>query len=238
VSASSQWGVKAADLYRDEYARKYREHDDELDHVEAYRAFCAWLRQICERFDRPIDVLDLGCGTGRYFRALSGVRSLVGIDASVAMLVEARHPVGADAITAASIELIHGDIVTQLFERGRFDLVYSIGVLAEHMPLDHALVDKVHDWLAPGGQFAFTTVHPASPSVRLTMGRALGRLMLPVASGALRQRLHERLTAGGLYADEALVRSQLEPRFVIESLTRLESEAHLHCLCVARKGGA
>jgi len=43
------------------------------------------------------------------------------------------------------------------------------------------------------------------------------------------------LLAGGLYADEARVRELLAEGFAIESLERVESEAHLHCLCVARR---
>ena len=68
-----------------------------------------------------------------------------------------------------------------------------------------------------------------------TPGRMAGRLLLPWTAGAVRTRLHERLMANGLYADEALVRVRLASGWVIESLSRLESEAHLHCLCVARK---
>jgi hypothetical protein len=52
--------------------------------------------------------------------------------------------------------------------------------------------------------------------------------------GKTRQRLHDRLMSGGLYADEEYVRRLLEPCFAIESLTRMRSEAHLHALCVAR----
>ena len=243
MSHTGRWGEKASNLYRADYARKYREHDEELHGanacgVEIYGAFCAWLREVCGRFDRPIAALDLGCGTGRYFRALAGVRSLVGIDASAAMLAEAERPVGADEITVPAIELIVGDFVTHTFAPGRFDLVYSIGVLAEHTPLDIALVEQVSRWLAPGGRFVFTTVHPDSASVPPTIGRRLGRLALPVAAGPLQRYLHARITAGGLYADEALIHSLLDRLFVIESLTRLQSEAHLHCLCVARKAAA
>ena len=53
--------------------------------------------------------------------------------------------------------------------------------------------------------------------------------------GKVRRGLRRRLLAGGLYADEERVRELLRPRFAVESLERIESEAHLHCLCVARK---
>jgi SAM-dependent methyltransferase len=235
---ASAWGRKAADLYEASYAREYRHHDDELDRVAAYEMFCAWLRGVCQSFSAPIDALDLGCGTGRYFCAVSNVRTLVGLDASPAMLAEARRPVHADRITAAQIDLVLGDVMSHDFAPGRFDLVYSIGVLAEHTPLDAHTVSNVHRWLKPGGRFAFTTVHPDSPSVPKTLSRSIGRRFVPLLRGDVRRRLHDRLMSGGLYADETRIRQLLEPAYTIESLTRVRSEAHLHGLCVARAKAA
>jgi hypothetical protein len=60
---------------------------------------------------------------------------------------------------------------------------------------------------------------------------------LPLMSGGIRRRLHRRLVNDGRYADEAWIRECVAPRLTIESLERLESEAHLHCVCVARKTG-
>ena len=238
AARTPDWGRKAAELYEPSYAREYRHHDDELGQVAAYDAFCAWLRGICESFEAPIDALDLGCGTGRYFCALSNVRDLVGLDASAAMLDEARRPLHAERITASRIELVRGDVMSHDFGPNRFDMVYSIGVLAEHTPLDARAVANVHRWIKPHGRFAFTTVHPDSPSVPRTVGRSLARLCLPLTRGRLRRRLHDRLMSGGLYADEARITELLEPGFTIESLTRMRSEAHLHGLCVARKRAA
>ncbi len=231
----TEWGRKAADLYETGYARRYRQHDEELTGVEAYRAFCEWLREVCGRFRRTIDVLDLGCGTGRYFAALRNVNALVGLDASAAMLAEAANPVGAERITAKTIQLVEGDVLTHAFRPDSFDLVYSIGVLAEHTPFESRIVDNVASWLRPGGRFAFTTVHPDSASIPKTLGRTLGHAALPVSPEPLRHWLHAKLTAGGQYADEALIVERLGSTFTIESMGRLESEAHLHCLCVAVK---
>jgi len=235
VSYVTEWGRKAADLYATDYARRYRQHDEDLSHVEAYRAFCDWLRDICGQFRSPIDVLDLGCGTGRYFAALRNVNELVGLDASVAMLAEAANPVGAGHITAKTIQLVEGDVLTHRFVPDSFDLIYSIGVLAEHTPFDSRIVDNVAAWLRPGGRFAFTTVHPDSASIPKTWGRRLGRAALPLSPAPIRRWLREQLTAGGRYADEALIAECLGGRLSIESMTRLQSEAHLHCLCVAQK---
>jgi len=197
--------------------------------------FAAWLQRVCRSLAPPIDVLDLGCGTGRYFWALTGVRQLVGIDASAAMLAEARRPYNAERITASSITLIHDDLFSHQFERGRFDLVYSIGVLAEHVPFDEAVVAAVGDWLRPGGRFAFTTVHPASPSIPRPIGRRVGEWLASVAPPLAEGRIRARLLAGGLYADERRVRELLDGVFDEESIEPFESEAHLHCLCVARR---
>jgi SAM-dependent methyltransferase len=236
----TEWGRKAADLYATDYARRYRAHDEELSHVEAYRAFCEWLGDICGRFAGKhgrIDVLDLGCGTGRYFAALRNVNELVGLDASGAMLAEAANPVDAQHITAKTIQLVEGDALTHGFLPGSFDLIYSIGVLAEHTPFDSRIVGNVESWLRPGGRFAFTTVHPDSASIPRTPGRTLGRAMLPLSPAPLRRWLRAKLTADGQYADEALIVERLGSQFSIESMSRLESEAHLHCLCVAVRAG-
>ena len=227
---------KAAVLYDGAYAERYRAHDDTVNDSAPYRGFVAWLQRVCDRFQRPIDVLDLGCGTGRYFSALTCARTIVGIDASGEMLARARRPIGADRISA-QVSLIHGDVFSHPFDTGSFDLVYSIGVLAEHAPLNADLIARVHRWLKSGGRFAFSTVHPDSPSVATTATRRLGRIAERIAVGSPRRWLRSRLLAGGMYADERWIAELLEPGFVVESIERFVSEAHLHCLCVARKEG-
>jgi SAM-dependent methyltransferase len=235
AASTGAWAARASSLYDEGYARRYRAHDDEFDQSEPCRRFAEWLQQVCATFAPPIDVLDLGCGTGRYFWALTGVRDLVGIDASAAMLAEARHPFNAERITAKNVTLIEGDLFAQDFESARFDLVYSIGVLAEHVPLDTTVVDHVRRWLKPGGRFAFTTVHPDSPSIPKTLKRRIGRSIAAVAPDVIAQPVRSRLLAGGLYADEQRITRLLAKGFTIEALRQFESEAHLHCWCVARK---
>jgi SAM-dependent methyltransferase len=235
VTPGSPWAVRAAALYDDAGAKRYRAHDDEFEASGPCRQFAEWLRRVCGAFDSPIDVLDLGCGTGRYFWALTGVRSLVGLDASPAMIAEARQPYRAGAIAAQSLSLVEADLFTHAFLPRQFDLIYSIGVLAEHVPLDEEVVGRVSTWLKPQGRFAFTTVHPQSPSVHRTVWRRLGERVSAIAVGAPGRMLRRRLLADGMYADERRVRALLEGAFDIEMLERFQSEAHVHCLCVARK---
>ena len=235
--ASSSWAERASSRYDEAYAKRYRAHDEEFQASGPCRDLAAWLQRISAAFDPPIDVLDLGCGTGRYFWALTGVRDLVGIDASPSMLAEASRPYNAGRIGARSVTLVEGDLLSHQFEPARFDLVYSIGVLAEHVPFDETLVVRVSRWLKAGGRFAFTTVHPQSPSVPRTMTRRIGAWLEPFFNprGAAGCYLRSRILAGGLYADEARVGELVAGAFDVESLERFQSEAHLHCLCVARK---
>src|SRR5947207_99716 len=163
MKGSTKWGARAAALYSEAYADAYRKHDDRRGPGTAAAGLTGWLREISEQFDAPIDVLDLGCGTGRYFQAPQNVRRLVGIDVSRPMLERARR---ASALRAGGeVTLVEGDFLIHEFQPAAFDLVYAIGVLAEHSPLDEAVALRVKRWLRPGGRFAFTAVHPLSPSV-------------------------------------------------------------------------
>lgn len=230
------WGRRAAQLYDAAYAHRYRAVDDEIRHGGLVTTFGSWLAGICERFGRDIVALDLGCGTGRYFWALRHVRELVGVDVSAAMLAKARQPVDAQDVQVGHLTLIEGDFLSVSLEPGKFDLVYSIGVLGEHVPLDAAIARRVHGWLASGGRFAFTAVHWQSFSVPRTLQRRLAEALMPWMPSSAREHLRKRLLAGGLYVDERYLADVLTAiGFEVESIGRHESDVHLHCLCVARK---
>jgi SAM-dependent methyltransferase len=232
----SRWATRAAALYTDAYAERYRTHDDTLESRQSIVRLGGWLHGVCARFNGPIDALDLGCGTGRYFHTLAGVRRLIGIDASRAMLERARQPAGELPMAPGWLTLVEGDLLHHDFEPCGFDLVYSIGVLAEHSPFDEPLVVRVGRWLKPGGRFAFTTVHPRSFSVRRTFRRRAGEWLMPVAKGTLRRTLRARLMSDGIYADEERVRDVLSAAgLVVESIEPFESDVHFHVLAVALK---
>jgi ubiquinone/menaquinone biosynthesis C-methylase UbiE len=235
-SSSSEWGERARQLYDADYARRYRTADDDIRRGQLVTRFGTWLREVCESFGRDIAALDLGCGTGRYFWSLRRVHDLVGVDVSPAMLAQARQPVDAGTMTVGHVTLIEGDFLRLPFDSNRFDLVYSIGVLGEHVPLDPAIARRVHSWLRPGGKFAFTAVHRNSFSIPRTTRRRLAELAMGHVPSGLRQRLRERLLSGGLYVDEQYLGEILaRTGFAVDSLEPHESDVHLHCMCVARK---
>jgi len=195
----------------------------------------AWIGDVCVACGENLTAVDLGCGTGRYFWALRNVRALFGVDASSAMLEQAKHPHRADRVRVDRIMLIEADLLHCAFAVARVDLVYAIGVLAEHVPLTDRLVADVARWLRPGGRFAFTTVRPDSPSVPKTLARRVAGWMAPLAPGGAGRAIRRRLLSGGYYADEASVRELLARFFAIESIEPFTSEAHLHCRVVARR---
>jgi len=235
MSTTTRWGARAAALYSDAYARRYRGHDDAIRDGELVTRFGGWLGSVCDSFGRPIDVLDMGCGTGRYFHSLRSVRRLVGIDVSRPMLEQAGQPLGGPSFEAGSLTLVEGDFLVHDFDLAAFDLVYSIGVLAEHSPFDAAVAARVRRWLRADGRFAFTAVHPQSFSVRRTIKRRAAEAVLPATSGSIRHALRERLMSDGLYADDERLREVLTASgFAVESIDLYESDVHLHALTVAR----
>jgi len=226
-------------LYGPLYARQYRVKDDELRDGALVATFAGWISEICESFRRPIRVLDLGCGTGRYFWAVRHATELVGIDVSAAMLAEARQPVEAGRLDSARVTLIESDFLTHPFGDAQFDLVYSIGVLGEHSPFDARIARRVSRWLVPGGRFAFTAVHVHSFSVPRTVPRRIGEGLANVLPSSLSGPLRRRLLTSGLYVEPSYVRDVLaQAGFTTESITTHESDVHLHCLCLGRKGPA
>jgi ubiquinone/menaquinone biosynthesis C-methylase UbiE len=98
----------AAQEHYKNYALGYRERDDDVE-CPMHKDLGDILARVSDSFKHPISVLDLGCGTGRYFHCLQSTERIIGVDASPDMLAQARHPVWASKITA-SVDLICANI--------------------------------------------------------------------------------------------------------------------------------
>lgn len=101
-------------------------------------------------------VLDLGCGYGWHciVAAQGGAASVVGVDISQKMLAEAKSRTGQPCVFYRCSAMEDLD-----FPSGSFDVVISS--LAFHYVADFgALVEKIADWLTPGGHFVFSVEHP------------------------------------------------------------------------------
>ena len=235
----TRWGARAAAIYDDAYAERYRQNDGQRSTGDAFDRLSQWIHDVCLHCGTSLDVLDLGCGTGRYFGALCGLRRLVGVDVSQPMLDRAWPRTEALGVLPGGVELIHADFMRLDLSAAQFDLVYSIGVLAEHSPFDEAIASRIATWLKPGGRFAFSTVDPRSPTVPRTIKRRLAERLMPATRGPLRARLRARLMRDGLYADDQRIREVLDAVGMrIESIGPFQSDVHLQMLTVATKARA
>lgn len=135
----------------DGYADGFEQH---LVHKLGYQApeqLAQALRGALGPDPQTLTVLDLGCGTGLFGEAISGLkRSLVGVDLSPRMVEKARQRQIYD-------DLVVGDVLDYLAEteNGRFDLIAAVDVfiyVGNLLPVfEHA--SRI---LAPGGWLAFS----------------------------------------------------------------------------------
>ena len=173
----------------DQRAEQYR-HDDEIEaRSENHRRLGGNLRRICRSFARPIRVLEVGCGTGRYFHWLENTALLVGTDISAEMLKRAAHPVCADEITAEEIRLVRGSVYEMEFEPGAFDFIYSLGVFGYGAAVTPELCARLHRWLAPGGWLYFDAIEIPH---RATRKDRLRERIYPLLPASVRRRLDAR----------------------------------------------
>jgi ubiquinone/menaquinone biosynthesis C-methylase UbiE len=104
--------------------------------------------------DKPLSVLEAGCGTGRftYNMARAGHR-VTGLDYSPAML-ETCAKRGAEEGGAENVELVEGSIFELPFDDNTFDAVLSVHVLM-HLPEHDAALLELLRVVKPGGLVIF-----------------------------------------------------------------------------------
>ena len=144
-----------------------------LSAVEGYRAWAssydrdlnpmlALEKRFLETLLPPVaglDVVDLGCGTGRWLEIFQGMRpkSLLGVDSSVEMLEVAREKLG------AASRFAQGDCADVCFEPCSVDVVLCNFVLS-YVEDAGSFLAKVKKMLRAGGSVFITDVHPETSS--------------------------------------------------------------------------
>ena len=108
--------------------------------------------------DVPLDVLDMGCGTGILADALAARgHRVTGADPAEAMLAIARRRPGGDQVT-----WVHADAASLKLET-RFDLIIMTGHVFQVFVTDddvRTALETLRRHLAPGGRLAFETRNP------------------------------------------------------------------------------
>ncbi len=218
--------------------RQYR-LDDEIEvTTENHVRLGNRIRSICDSFPHPIDVLELGCGTGRYFHCVRNTERLVGLDLSEEMLAAARHPVCEDQIVARQIELNQGNVYKADFPTESFHFIFSLGMFGHGCPVTAQLCEKMHRWLAPGGKLLFNIVDFDGLPLCYRFRRRIKAAIYPFLPRQIKGRLDAResrspffwMTTGQL---RHLMRRTRFARFEIEShecKSPLGNGRHLECL--------
>ena len=113
-----------------------------------------------ERADRPLRIVDLGCGPGNSTAVLATSfpgAEIVGLDSSPDMIQQAK-------ASSVSASWVVADVETWRPET-TFDLLFS-NALLQWVPDQSALLATVAQWLAPGGVIAIQVPGDARPSAR------------------------------------------------------------------------
>lgn len=217
----------AEEVYSPTYAAGYRDSDELGCHSESHAGKCEIIRALSRRFTTPVTMLDLGCGSGRYFHCAANVKSVTGVDTSIAMLHEARRPVAGGH---RNVRLVRSTVQEVAFRPQSFDLVICVGVLALWCPLDLSVLRRVAELMTADGVFFFTAVtHQAATPA--SVKRRIARAVRPLLFGNARRAVDLRLRDFAVSEDQ--VREMGRQCFAEVDVTRWTSatgRVDLHCV--------
>jgi SAM-dependent methyltransferase len=225
-------------------AREYRASDERHVRCGIYEGHCRQLGEITSSFNRMVSVLDVGCGTGRYFHCLRNVKHLVGLDVSPEMLAEAENPVKAGEITARKVELVCASASVVEFPEASFDLIFSLGMFGYGCPVTEELLCRFSKWLVPKGCLYFDVPDLERLGRAIRCRRALKQMIYPMLPGGAQDWWDRRCDWLPLFAY-----TQAELRGLVEScgLTRVQifpreqrfpKERRYKLECIASAGDA
>lgn len=207
---------------------EYRRHDElVIAQGGSYSHYAAILRQLTASPARPLRVLEVGCGTGRYFHCLANVETLVGIDIAPEMIRQAADPIRKSEITAKTIQLECADISSYQPGEAKFDLIYSIGVLGEYCPFDATVVLRLAGMLEPGGTLFVTAVDSASRISPPIFGKA--SLQLRAMRKVFKYLPHAaRVSLNRSLSPFYVTRADIEQAFSPSDMTLLQVSPYVH----------
>lgn len=157
---------------------------------------CGWLDT---ETGRPLDILEVGCGTGWFCPHLAQFGRVIGTDLSDEVLQRAQN-------RWPGVGFIAGDFATLPFEDASFDVIVSLEVLS-HVADHKAFIARIARLLRPGGLLLLATQNKPVLSTHCSIP--------PPAAGQLRN-----------WVDRQQLGELLKPHFNVESLISVTPIAH------------
>ncbi len=205
---------------------------------QQYKVYFDNLQEACKRSIEKISVLELGCGTGRYFHFLTNTRKLIGVDISKDMLNSARENLRTMPELEAVTTLIHSSI-EDFTTDSKFDFIYSIGTLAEYCEFNLKLFTKVISYLKPGGYFFFTLVDSESfdSNEHIWHKKRIMRVLLKFLPKFIRNKVDAKWLTNKDWKHLFLSREQVE--IILKSssvsikweMSKAKDSLHTHHIC-------
>tara|TARA_Y100000589_G_C27102213_1_gene608561 strand:+ start:461 stop:1195 length:735 start_codon:yes stop_codon:yes gene_type:complete len=142
--------------YNKDFTEKYYKEDYVKESNENFKYFkekLLYIKNIVKIKDNKIKILDIGCGTGRFFDIFYG-ENIFGIDINKNMLEKAYLL----KKNNKSITLFNTDILNfnRFYNLKEFDFIYSIGVFGEHGLIEKESMQVIIENLKVGGYLFFT----------------------------------------------------------------------------------
>jgi len=209
-----------------ENARLYRESDERGKTEESHTLKYNIIKELSSSFPYPINVFDLGCGTGRYFHCIKDAKCLVGVDASWNMLQQAKDPVYGGT---QNVHLIQSSLHEVEFRPAVFDLIICVGVFGVVCPLDDFVLQKITHFTCPRG-IVFLTV-PEYVPVTYTWKSKTAKALEPFLFGSAKRYVNVKL--GEFQMNEETLMRLVSRYFKSVDITRWVSpttRVDLHCV--------
>lgn len=159
TSDSAEMAGDPGEIVRAGYDR-VAAHYRALEHDSARWPRASWLRRLTDNLPPGAAVLDLGCASGVPVAAeLAKQYRVTGVDISPEHIEQA-------ARNVPGAEFVCADARTVTFPDGHFDAAVSLYTF-DHIPRQehHALLERLHQWLRPGGLLLLSIEDSDQPGV-------------------------------------------------------------------------
>ncbi len=183
-----RWKKEDLEYHGRNHAEGYAESDQTRFYSPSHVTIRNWLSEHLKVEGGGINrLLDLGCGTGRWFYMMENADFILGADFSSEMLSKAKEKILMGADRTKNINLVRCDIFNLPLKKDLFDCVVSVGTLGWHVPLNDEIFEEVGRVLKRDGRFLFTA---KKVNKFLKLKIKVAQLLLPILPNSFKEK-HE-----------------------------------------------